>query len=57
MKHLIYLAALASLLMACQGKKQTEAYAWETDLQERLRIDFCRTKQEVRNYIKPICPK
>lgn len=56
MKHLIYLAALASLLMACQGKKQTEAYAWETDLQERLRIDFCRTKQEVRNYIQTYIP-
>lgn len=56
MKHLIYLAALASLLMACQGKKQTEAYAWETDLQERLRIDFCRTMQEVRNYIQTYIP-
>lgn len=42
--------------MACQGKKKAEAYDWENDLQERLRIDFCRTEAEVRNYIQTYIP-
>lgn len=56
MKRLIYLAMLAGWLMACQNDKQAASYTWENDLQERLRIDFCRTEQEVRDYIQTYIP-
>ena len=57
MKQFIYLTALTGLLVACQGEKGAKAYDWETDLQERLRIDFCRTEKEVRAYIQTYIPE
>ena len=56
MKHLIYLTALTGLLTACSGGKKAETYNWASDLQERLRMDFCRTEEEVRHYIQTYIP-
>ena len=56
MKPFIYLTILAGLLVACQGDKKTATYTWENDLQERLRMDFCRTEKEIRDYIQTYIP-
>ena len=31
-------------------------YSWEADLQYRLGVDFCRTREEVKEYITKYIP-
>ena len=57
MKQFIYITLLTGLFTACQSDKQAETYSWETDLQERLRIDFCRTEKEIRDYVRTYIPE
>lgn len=57
MKQFIYITLLTGLFTACQSDKQAETFSWETDLQERLRIDFCRTEKEIRDYVRTYIPE
>lgn len=52
MKRIITLALAAFLLFPCCSQR----YSWEQDLQYRISVDFCRTRQEVKEYIQKYIP-
>ena len=47
---------IAALLLGATGCNRTD-YSWESDLQHRLAIDFCRTRAEVTEYIHKYIPE
>lgn len=57
MKQTHILIALAALLiMGCSGPKPVEGYSWEEDLAYRIKVDFNRTEEQVREYISRYIP-
>lgn len=44
------------LAMGCSQQRPVEGYSWESDLEERIRVDFGRTEEQVREYISRYIP-
>ena len=56
MKKVICLWAVLGFLGSCATQPKLPTYSWEEDLQERIKVDFNRTEDSVRNYIAKYIP-
>ncbi len=56
MKRLLYGIAALVLASACTTKVSDKSYSWDEDLQQRLRVDFCLTEAQVKEYIRKYIP-
>ena len=56
MKKVICLWAVLGVLGSCATQPKLPTYSWEEDLQERIKVDFNRTEDSVRNYIAKYIP-
>ncbi|MBQ8069440.1 MAG: transglutaminase domain-containing protein [Bacteroidales bacterium] len=51
-RHLLPLFFALSILPSCQDG----GYSWERDLQYRISVDFCRSREEVKEHIRKYIP-
>lgn len=54
-RYFILCAALLSM-MGCSEQKPAKDYSWEKDLHERLLVDFNRSEEQIKDYIRRYIP-
>lgn len=56
MRNLLYIATVLTLLSACEERHGVDNYSWEADLQQRISIDFSKSEEQVKEYIRKYIP-
>lgn len=52
----MYIATVLTLLSACEERHGVDNYSWEADLQQRISIDFSKSEEQVKEYIRKYIP-
>ncbi len=56
MRKLLYVCVLFVIASACNSKQEVKPYSWESDLHQRLLVDFCLSESQVKEYIRKYIP-
>lgn len=57
MEHKFFRTGAAALAMTIMAGCNGNSYSWEQDLRHRLELDFCRSEQDVTEYIRKYVPE